>query len=84
MRFFYLMVVSICLLYGKEAQSVIDDCMAEEKQNLIGNQLDLGQRYCDSNQHIKNKDLKPAEIEDEDLKKFQEFIHSFDCDARRC
>lgn len=83
MRFFYLMVVSICLLYGKEAQSVIDDCVAEEK-NLIGNQLDLGQKYCDSNQHIKSKDLKPAEIENEDLKKFQEFVHSFDCDTRKC
>lgn len=84
MKFFYLMAISLCLLCGKEAQSVIDDCTTEGKQNLIGNQLDSGQKYCDSNHLIKNKDLKPAEVEDEDLNKFKEFIHSFDCDTNKC
>lgn len=84
MKIFGLILMSVYFLFGNESQSIIDDCTTQEQQNLIGNQLDLGQRYCDSNKHIEKKELKPEDIGDEDLKKLQEFIHSFDCDTRKC
>lgn len=83
MKMFCLVVASVCVLLASEGQSTIDDCTTGEQQNLLKNQLDLGQRYCDSNKHADLLKENNEDAGDEDLKKLQEFIHSIDCDTSK-
>ncbi|PAF53816.1 hypothetical protein BKH42_03550 [Helicobacter sp. 13S00482-2] len=85
MKAFYFLALCFCFMCAYENSS-LQDCDREENPSPIKNELDFGQKFCDSKKHLQKQDdqFNSNSVDDENLKKFEEFLHSIECSQKTC